>query len=164
MQFAQIVERLDGFDTPVFGRTLQPSDDDRRTARGVIAFLEDRRALYEHPDREITDHLIGSVLRIRERLTELLADGGLPDAIAELLRPIRAACRDFLTAAAINDTDARLLIDLTGSDRVRVLRTEAYFALRRLRDATGFNIGLLAIRYGLDVEDQLDALIPESFS
>jgi hypothetical protein len=164
VQFAHIVERLNGFDTPVFGRTLQPSEADRRTARGVIAFLEDRRALYENPEREVTEHLIGSVLRIREHLNDLLVDGALPDGIAELLRPIRAACRTFLTTTAIDDTEARRLIDPTGPDRPRVLRTEAHFALRRLRDAAGFNIGLLAVRYGLDVEEQLDPLIPESFA
>lgn len=164
MQFAQIVERLNGFDTPVFGRTLQASDVDRMKARGVVAFLEDRRALYEHPDREVTDHLIGSVLRIRQRLTELLVDGALPDTISELLRPIRAACRDFLTAAAVDETAALRLIEPTGPDRPRFLHAGAYVALRRLRDAAGFNIGLLAVRYGLDVEDQLDALIPESFA
>lgn len=162
MQFAQIVERLNGFDTPVFGRTLQPSDNDRRIAQGVIAFLEDRRALYEHPNREVTDHLISSVLQIRDRLTDLLVNGGPPDAITDALRPIRAACRGFLSAASIDDTEA-LLIDPIGPEGLRVLRPKAYLALRRLRDAAGFNIGLLAVRYGLDVEDQLDALIPESF-
>jgi hypothetical protein len=164
VRYSTIVARLNGFDTPVFGRTLTPSDQERATVRGLIAFLEDRRALYESPDREVTDHLIGSVAQIRQRLNELLTTGELPETIAELLRPIRAACRDFLSAAQIGEADAQALIDPSDPERVRVLRPRAYFQLKALRDTAGFNIGLLAVRYGIDVEDQIDDLIPDTYA
>ncbi|WP_203794560.1 DUF6650 family protein [Actinoplanes derwentensis] len=156
--------RLDGFDTPIFDRTMTPSDQDRNTVRGLIAFLEDRRALYENPDREVTDRLIGSIAQIRQRLSDTLATGELPETISELLKPIRAACRDFLSAAEIGDAEAKALIIPSGPNEVRVLKPKAYFKLKSLRDTAGHNIGLLAVRYGINVEDQVADLIPASYA
>ena len=163
MRYQKIVDRLNGFETPIFERTMTPSEEERKTVRGLLAFLEDRMALYGNPEREITDRLIGSIADIRRRLTEVLSTGELPATITELLKPIRADCRDFLKAAEIGDVEARHLIVPSDPDNQRPLRPAAFFALKALRDTAGHNIGLLAVRYGIDVEDQIAHLIPDSY-
>lgn len=164
MRHQEIATRLDGYDTPIYGQTISPSDQERRMARGLIAFLEDKRALYEHPDREVNDRLIGSIAAIRKHLSDLLATGELPDSITELIRPIRAECRDFLDAAEIGRAEAQALIVPSAPDHTRILQPRAFFQLKSLRDTAGHSLGLLAVRYGVDVEPQIDALIPASYS
>jgi hypothetical protein len=164
MRYQEITARLDGYDTPVYGQTMSPSEQERKTVRGLIAFLEDKRALYKDPDREVTDRLIGSIAAIRKHLSDLLATGELPDSITELIRPVRAECRDFLDAAEIGEAEAQALIVPSAPDHMRILQPRAFFQLKSLRKTAGHSIGLLAVRYGVDVEPQIDALIPASYS
>lgn len=46
MKFQEIISRLAGFSTPIFGVQWNPSEPQRAVARRVIAFLEDRRVLF----------------------------------------------------------------------------------------------------------------------
>ena len=70
MKFKQIIKRLNGISTPVFGVSWNPSQTDKDQAKEIINFLEDRRVLYNPSDMEMPDHCVQSVLEIRRFLTD----------------------------------------------------------------------------------------------
>ncbi|MEV4508138.1 hypothetical protein AB0K00_04180 [Dactylosporangium sp. NPDC049525] len=163
MRFPDIVSRLDGNGTAVYRKNFSPSAADREAARKVIVFLENRRALYESPDRETSDHLIASVLEIRDFLNKLLESAPLAEELSVPLKAITADCRDFLTAAQVDAAEAaRIRQVVPDSYDFRLLPMTALVALRALRETAGSSLGLIAAAYGLDVEDHLDVLIPAS--
>jgi hypothetical protein len=52
MKFQEIISRLTGFSTPIFGAQWNPPELQRVVARRVIAFLEDRRVLFVPSEME----------------------------------------------------------------------------------------------------------------
>ena len=53
MKFSKIASRLTGISTPFGGASWQPAEMEIATARRVVAFLEDRRVLYEPGEMEV---------------------------------------------------------------------------------------------------------------
>jgi len=163
LSFKQIAARLTGFSTPIFGVSWTPPQADRDVAAKIITFLEDRRALYEPPERDISEHLITSILRTREFLTDVLGSGGIAAELSEPVREMRKACREFLDSARIRpaETDRLVVADDTGNER-RYIGPAGTQALIALRETFGIQVGLIAVRYGLSVEEQFADLIPPS--
>ena len=56
MKFSEIANRLTGISTPFGGASWQPAEMEIAAARRVIAFLEDRRVLYEPSEMEVPSH------------------------------------------------------------------------------------------------------------
>jgi hypothetical protein len=152
MRYQEIAARLTGFSVPFFGVSWDPPEPDVAIARRVVAFLEDRRVLYNAYHLEVEEQCIHSVTEIRRFLTTEI--GALDDrsALGEHLRAIRAACRKFL--------------DDSGPQGGRLHRgwgpSEAPFftALGELRAAIGSRVAAVAVMHGLDVERQLASLFP----
>jgi len=55
MKFTEIANRLTGISTPFGGASWQPAELEIAGARRVIAFLEDRRVLYDPCQMEVPD-------------------------------------------------------------------------------------------------------------
>jgi hypothetical protein len=72
MKFSEIANRLTGISTPFDGASWQPAEMEIAAARRVIAFLEDRRVLYETGEMEVPSHCVHSVIEIRHRLSDEL--------------------------------------------------------------------------------------------
>jgi hypothetical protein len=96
MKFTEIANRLTGIPTPFGGASWQPAELEIAGARRVIAFLEDRRVLYDPCEMEVPDHCVRSVIEIRHCLTEELGKLEGSTELAASLRAMRAACRKFL--------------------------------------------------------------------
>jgi len=152
----EIVSRITGFSVPVFGIQWNPSEAERVLARRVLTFLEDRRVLYSPSQMEVPSHCVESVLRIREFLTAELGKLDAASDIAASLRAMRAASRKFLTAV---DVDNRAPI-IYGAERGHYASWIFNGAVGELRGVFGVHIALLATKHGLDVEDELAAIIP----
>ncbi|MDP2896963.1 MAG: hypothetical protein Q8Q12_10470 [bacterium] len=155
MKFKEIASRLTGFSVPVFGVSWNPLEPELAVARRVLAFLEDRRVLFNPYHLEVADQCVQSVVEIRRFLTEEI--GGLSGGskLAEHLRAVRAACRKFLD-------------DMRGGSP-RVLRphwpgpfeSEFFTALGELRASIGLRIAAVAVMHGLDIEAGLASTLPE---
>ena len=63
MKFSEIANRLTGISTPFGGASWQPAELGIAGARRVIAFLEDRRVLYDPCEMEVPDHCVRSVIK-----------------------------------------------------------------------------------------------------
>ncbi len=91
-----LARRITGISTPLGGISWDPPEDERKSVRGFVTFLEDRRVLFNPYHLEIEDQVVQSTLSIREKTTEVL--GSLADDSRALapIKGIRAACRRFL--------------------------------------------------------------------
>lgn len=156
MKFTEIVNRLTGVSLPIFGISWQPPEPQVTVARRVVTFLEDRRVLYSPYEMEIPDHCVFSILEIREFLTAELAKLESSNELTASLRAMRTACRKFLDTVGFNRND------LDGIIRHRVQMDSWVFncALGELRGVFGIHIARLAAHHGLDVENDLAAILP----
>lgn len=156
MKFKDIASRLTGISSPIFGVSWNPPEAERSIAKRTIAFLEDRRVLYSPSELEMPDHCVESVLEIRRTLTTEIAKLDEKSDLAASLRAMRAACRKFL--------------DTVQGDEGRIIRFGAQFghyaswtfnsALGEMRGVFGVHLAKLATAYGVDIEDDLAAVIP----
>jgi hypothetical protein len=112
MRFSEIVGRLNGLSTPIFGVSWEPPVSDVAIARGVVTFLEEKRVLYNPYEAEMPEACLASVNAIRGRLTEILAAGGLADELEAPLRATRAACRKFVDDVGGGERPAIYRVDL----------------------------------------------------
>jgi len=156
MKFKEIVSRITGFSVPVFGISWNPPEPEVAVARRVLAFLEDRRVLFNPYYLEVPAHCIQSVLDIRQFVTREI--GQLPgeSKLGAHLRGIRAACRKFLDNVQ-PDSQRRsrpYMLDPSGS--------EFFTALGELRASIGMHIAAIALMHGLDVEGELATILPGS--
>jgi hypothetical protein len=155
MKFSEIANRLTGISTPFGGASWQPAELEIAGARRVIAFLEDRRVLYDPCEMEVPDHCVRSVIEIRHCLTEELGKLEGCSELAASLRAMRAACRKFLERVG---TDGREGIRYASGGGVQSWTFGS--ALGELRGTFGVHVAKIAAAFKLDVEDKLAAILP----
>ena len=90
-----------------------------------------------------------SILEIRKELTDLLKNLNDDTNISPHLRAMRAACRKYLNY--IGDPNRRGFYSRD---------YEVFAALGELRAVFGIHIGQLAVKYGVDIEDELASILP----
>lgn len=146
--FKNIAKSLRGFSVPFFGVSWEPPKSEREVVRKLLLYLEDRRALFYPYDLEIPHYVVESVLEIRRHLTELISEEASNSALLPHLQSMRAACRKFL--------------DQNPERRTRGIRdmVELSQSLGELRAAFGIQIAQLSVKYGVDVDSQLEIILP----
>ena len=155
MNFKQLASRLTGVSIPIFGVSWNPPEPEITRAKRIIAFMEDRRVLYNPCAWEEPDHCIDSVTQIRAFLTKELQTLKRESEMSLRLTTLRAACRKFLDTLQQHGIGGH-----RGS--LRGMSSEFTFssALGELRGIFGFHVLLLAQSYGLNVEDDLVTIFP----
>lgn len=156
MKFKEVLGRITGFSVPVFGVSWNPPQPQIEIARKVLAFLEDRRVLYNPYHLEIADQCSRSVIEIRRFLTEVIGQLPSDSNLAEHLRGIRAACRTFL--------------DETSPGSRKVFRphwgdpfeSSFFISLGELRARIGVHVAAVAVMNGLAVEGELASVLPQA--
>lgn len=163
-----MLNRITGFSTPVFGVQWTPAASDRDAARRLLAFLEDRRALFNPFPSEIEDHVVSSVRGIREECVKTVGQMNDGAAGATHVRAIGAACRRFLDDPYPVFDDIAEARREPWMDRERHLHglrrgtsPEAFFtALGELRAFVGVHIAALSHLYDIDVHGDLVRILP----
>jgi hypothetical protein len=148
MKFKEIVARLTGISTPVFGVSWNPPEAECAVARRVLTFLEDRRVLYTPESMEVPEHCIRSVLEIRAMLTHELGQLTSADELADSPRALRAACRKFLDTIQPRQRD----IERYGFSQGHWASWMFLGALGEMRGVFGVHLAILAAKFGLSVE------------
>lgn len=157
MKFKEIINRLNGISTPIFGMQWTPSELKVTKARRVISFLEDRRVLYNPSELETSEYCVRSVIEIRQFLTSEIGDIDENSELADSLRAMRTACRKFLNTV---QNDKRQIITF-GMERGHYASWIFLSAIGELRGVFGIHIATIAAQHGLDVEDELASILPE---
>ncbi len=155
ISFREIANRITGISIPIFGISWEPPRLDIEEARRLLTFLEDRRVLYNPFTVEVPEHAIESVIQIRQRLTTTLEQINRTSPLAESASAMRASCRKFL------DQIQKLNVKGTVWDSSYRMDIFSFFcALGELRGVCGIHIAQIAVRYGIDVEEQLAQMFP----
>ena len=156
MRFKEIVARLTGLSSPIFGASWNPPEAEVTKARRILVHLWDRRVLYNPNELEVPRHCLDSVVEIRRFLTAEIAT--LPDnsALAKSLRAMRAACRKFFDQ--IYERDSSIARAAWMQDH----STGWHFnsASGELRGVVGIHVAQIAAQHGLDVEKGLASILP----
>ena len=155
MKFTEIANRLTGISTPFGGASWQPAETEIAATRRVIAFLEDRRVLYEPSEMEVPSHCVHSVIEIRHRLSHELGKLDSTSELAASLRAMRTACRKFLERVG---TDGRDGIHHANGWGFHSWTFGS--ALGELRGTFGIHVAKIAAAFKLDVEDRLASILP----
>ncbi len=125
-------------------------------ARRVIAFLEDRRVLYEPGEMEVPSHCVHSVIEIRHCLSDELGKLDSASELAGSLRAMRAACRKFLERVGTDGRDGIRYASSGGGYQSWTFGS----ALGELRGMFGIHVAKVAAQFQLDVEDKLASILP----
>ena len=165
---------MTGINSLDLGTSWQPPAPDVTVARSIISYLEDRRVLYEPYEVEIPQRCIESVLRIREFLTNVLTDQAIGADLTASVQAMRATCRKFLRAVdersggpigrelAEGNTETGEYRHIPWNPVPNMNDIEFNQALGELRGVFGIHVGMLAIKYRLDVQDDLASILPEA--
>ena len=147
-----LARRITGISTPFGGISWDPPDDERRTVRGFVTFLEDRRVLFNPYYLEIEDQVIQSALSIREKATETLSQLTDDSPAIASIKGMRAACRRFLDEPHPNYRHL---------ERARFGHDTGFLvALGELRATVGLHLATLIMAYDLEVEEELASILP----
>jgi len=147
VRLAEIVNRVTGITVGPIGVSWEPGEAEIKVARRVIAFLEDRRVLYAPGELQVPSYCSRSVLEIRTSLTNEVGQLDPTSELSNNLRAMRVACRKFLDFAQ-------------GQENWQAFDSTFGGALGELRGVFGIHIALIAVRYKLDVEDDLATILP----
>jgi hypothetical protein len=162
VSFREIANHITGFEIPVFGGGLSwnPPTLDIEVARRLLTFLEDRRALYQPYECETANYVVKSILEIRQRLTGDLEQLDRGSPLAQSLTAMRAACRKFLDD--VEGTDPHMSTYHRHRRWWDEDERNFFMSLGELRAVMGIHIAGIAVRYGIDVEEELAAIFPAS--
>ncbi len=151
LSFQQVAQRITGISTPVFGVSWNPPESSREIVRRVVAFLEDRRALYADFHMEYGPWVERSVLEMRAELTNALRSCPEDEQLTGPLRAMRAACRKFLDEMGPADRRRRIF---------HPREAMMWQALGELRRIFGLHLARLCTAFGVDVEPDLASIFP----
>src|SRR5215475_1238978 len=131
-----LATRLAGVSVLGFGASWKAPEPERVVVRDVITALEDKRALYSQAVWEEPRHVIQSIFKIRDELTNGLKRVGDNSPAKDAFRIMRAACREFLTPPI---TELRRDLHHTGMWQ----QEEFLVGLGKLRAAFGQQLAIL---------------------
>jgi len=149
--FREIAQRITGISTPIFGISWNPPEEKRDIVRRLVAFLEDRRALYADFHAEYGPWVEQSVLEMRAEITSALKTCPEGHNLTGPLRAMRAACRKFLDEMGPPDDRRKLYFPREAM---------MWQALGELRGVFGLHLASLCAAFGIDVEPELAGIFP----
>ncbi|MDR3707934.1 MAG: hypothetical protein P4L33_06520 [Capsulimonadaceae bacterium] len=150
MKFAEIINRLNGLNCPIAGQSWTPPEADVVAAQRVIRYLGDRRVLFHEFAWEVPEQCLRTAGDIQTYLTNEMRTLTEGSALAGSLKSIRGASRKFVDD---NEHYART--------RSRPDNHADYFtSLGEWRARCGVYVALIAVRYGVDVDDDLATILP----
>lgn len=157
VQSQSLVSRLAGVSALGFGASWKAPEPERVVVRDVITSLEDKRALYSQAVWEEPSHVVQSLFKIRDELTNGLKRVGDNSPAKDAFRIMRAACRDFLTL-----TSAQRYEQERGMMRADGMweQEQFFIELGKLRSVFGQQLAVLGYLYGIDHEESLTTILP----
>jgi hypothetical protein len=145
----ELTNRLVGVSIPEIGVDWHPTVEERNRARQLLAHLAKQQVLWDPYDIAIGSFVTRSILDIREILTSGLRDHSTQAVLKEGLHVMLAACGKFL--------------DMNQSPRSGYgtpYEAQLHSTLGELRALFGLHIARIACVYDLEVEKNLEGILP----
>jgi hypothetical protein len=156
VKWQELLSRITGFSIPVFGISWSPPEAQRAIAKRILAVLEDKRVLYRLSEFEYPDACERSIEDIRAKLTDEIGKLETDTELAKALRGMRSACRAFLDSVQAS----RLIVHRLSEYQYPAKHWEFIEALTSLRKDFGYRVATLAVSYGVDIESELQSIVP----
>lgn len=146
--------RATGFSVGPFAAVQwEHKDDDAEIARRVLNLLADRRMLWKDFSLEIEEHCVRSADETRKGLGLHLDNPEIGPDLIRRLQLLQRLFRDFIDEVGSGGGDWGRPWRSVGTDPLSV-------ALGKLRGLVGVQVGEMAAEFGLEVSDELAAIIP----
>lgn len=149
LNWRELIGRITGVSTPVFGISWTPPETEVEIARDLLIYLEDRRFLYTPFEDEDAGHIIQSIDQTRDVMTGFLQRAESKSEITKCITTLRAVSRNFMSRVGAESSSAGIALGF-----------EYILALGELRSAFGLQIAIVARAYGLNVADPLVDVLP----
>jgi hypothetical protein len=141
--------RLIGISTPVGGMDWKPPAEEQDRARQLLVHLAEQRVLWNRYDKAIASFVVQFVLDMRERLSADLEGLSTDSVLGEGSRAMRAACRKFLE----ENQSPR-------SGYGSPYEAQLHSTLGELRALFGIHVARIACAYDLEVDTNLEGILP----
>lgn len=151
MKFEKIWKSITGISTPIFGLQWTPPVIESDEAKSLINYLENKRVLYNPVSMEDANHCTLSVIQIRDELTDMIRNLSGPSRLAQSLKSMRQACANFCDNVGHPDFK---------NYETPIQRSILERELVKLRYKCGLSLAKISIGYGIDVDDNLAAIMP----
>jgi hypothetical protein len=157
VQSQSLANRLAGVSMLGFGVSWKAPEPERVVVRDVITSLEDKRALYSQAVWEEPGHVVQSLFKIRDDLTNGLKRVSDNSPAKDAFRIMRASCRDFLTLTSAKAYEQDRCM-MRGD---HMWEQEQFFIeLGKLRAVFGQQLAVLGYLYSIDIEEGLATILP----
>jgi hypothetical protein len=155
-RWEQVASRITGFSVPIFGLSWNPPIPDRTAAERAITDFEGRGLLYADFQWEMPDQCYADAAALREELTEQMKTLSRDAPVFRQLDAIRDPCRLFRNKLRLQGVE-----QVSDHAKLQDRQKAKYLqALGALRDASGQQIMLLCVQYGVDVAAHLASALP----
>lgn len=144
--------RLTGIGAFGFSLNWDKVPGDAQVARRVVNFLEERRLLFGDSHSEDELLCVRLAIEIRRFLYDEIARAKPGKSLEQSMRAMRAAMRAFIDAAGPNAVNFRY--------HNGHLADSFSLALGELRSLIGLHLAVIADQYGIDMEDELEQILP----
>ena len=130
---------------------------DADVAQSLITYLEDRSILHERYAPEFAPNVVFEILEIQRRLAGDLEKLDRSSPLFALIESMRAACGDFVDAAARPEDWMPGWAFRSWNDPTEF---DFFVSLDRFRSTMGFHITRIAVSYRIDVGEPLSTIFP----
>lgn len=151
MEFKRILKCITGISVPIFGIQWKPVTDEVDIAQNIIVFLEDKRVLFNPIDMKAEIYCVQSVNEIRTEITRILQQTPSTYKIVKQLKELRKISQRF-----INEIGSPNFSSFETPIKKSILENELF----KLRQGFGRTISNLSLAYGINVDDDLAAIMP----
>ena len=153
MIFKDLARHLTGLSVPWFGLQWTPPPDQTRIARKVLDTVANRRLFYA-PDHVENEHAcLGSANDLRDHLKQHMDESPPGSIVYQQTKNLQKAARLFVT-------ELEALAHSTVPVPHAIKASRFYNSLHHFRRTAGVCVASLAAAYGLDIDDELAAMVP----